>query len=131
MELQIRSLPGTLFILFILFFVGENLNAQPFIQRFDGIRFNVNGTESPAPFNGGMNNARYQIVDIDADGDKDLFTVAKALGMKIGPVHFRQRHKPLLLQEYGNCAGSLFQTCNQQVPGSQLLKLVCVCGYGR
>ncbi|MBX7043900.1 MAG: T9SS type A sorting domain-containing protein [Ignavibacteria bacterium] len=62
------------FILFIAISVGEDLKAQPFIQRFDGIRFNVNGTESPAPFNGGMNNARYQLVDIDADGDKDLFT---------------------------------------------------------
>ncbi len=74
MGLQTRSLQRILFLLFILFLVSENLNAQPFIQRFDGIRFNINGTESPAPFNGGMNNARYQYIDIDADGDKDLFT---------------------------------------------------------
>ncbi|MBK6877405.1 MAG: VCBS repeat-containing protein [Ignavibacteria bacterium] len=48
--------------------------AQPFVQKFDGIPFRVDGTLSPAPFNGGMNNSRFQFVDIDTDGDKDLFT---------------------------------------------------------
>ncbi len=50
------------------------LHSQPFIQKFDGIPFLVEGQLSQAPFNGGMNNARYQFVDIDADGDYDLFT---------------------------------------------------------
>ena len=48
--------------------------SQPFVQLFDGIPFTVEGQMSQAPFNGGMNNARYQFVDIDADGDFDLFT---------------------------------------------------------
>lgn len=58
----------------ILIFQGNLLLAQPFVQKFDGIPFIVEGSQSPAPFNGGMNNARFQFVDIDADGDKDLFT---------------------------------------------------------
>ncbi len=34
----------------------------------------MSGSSSYAPFNGGMNNARYQFVDIDGDNDLDLFT---------------------------------------------------------
>ncbi len=60
--------------LFVLSVFPTLLRSQPFVQKFDGIPFTVEGQLSQAPFNGGMNNARYQFVDIDADGDFDLFT---------------------------------------------------------
>lgn len=59
----------------ILFISAASLSfSQNLIQQFDGINFNVKGNISPAPFNGGMNNARIQLVDIDGDSDLDLFT---------------------------------------------------------
>lgn len=61
-------------VLLFLVFTALCAQAQPYVQRFDGIPFSIGGTISPSPFNGGMNNARYQFADIDADGDKDLFT---------------------------------------------------------
>ncbi len=63
-------------IAFLIFLTAsfQTVTAQPFVQRYDGIPFNVEGQPSYAPFNGGMNNARYQFADIDSDGDKDLFT---------------------------------------------------------
>ena len=48
--------------------------SQQLVQQFDGINFNISGSNSYAPFNGGLNNARYQFVDIDGDNDLDLFT---------------------------------------------------------
>ena len=48
--------------------------SQNLMERFDGIKFIINGNESMAPFNGGMDNAIVQFVDIDGDGKKDLFT---------------------------------------------------------
>jgi hypothetical protein len=65
-----------LFILALIFTLSpiHNLLSQSFNQKFDGINFTVNGNTSFAPFNGGQNNARYQLVDIDGDNDFDLFT---------------------------------------------------------
>ncbi|MEO8209902.1 MAG: FG-GAP-like repeat-containing protein [bacterium] len=60
-----------LFILFI-FFTHTGFT-QNLVQKFDGINFNIHGNNSTAPFNGGINNARYQYVDIDGDNDFDLF----------------------------------------------------------
>ncbi|MBS1491917.1 MAG: T9SS type A sorting domain-containing protein [Bacteroidetes bacterium] len=61
--------------LLILFFLGiiPSLFAQNLVQKFDGIPFNVSTGTSMAPFNGGMDNARIQFIDIDNDGKKDLF----------------------------------------------------------
>jgi hypothetical protein len=62
-----------IFTAIILFFTGITFS-QNLIQNYGGINFNVNGNNSPAPFNGGINNARFQFVDIDGDSDLDLFT---------------------------------------------------------
>ena len=48
--------------------------SQNLMERFDGIKFIINGSESMSPFNGGMDNAILQFIDIDGDGKKDLFT---------------------------------------------------------
>jgi hypothetical protein len=62
-------------ILGLLIIVGFNSShAQTFQQKFDGINFNIHGNTSMAPFNGGMDNGRFQILDIDGDGLKDMFT---------------------------------------------------------
>ena len=43
------------------------------MQKFDGIPYHTATGLSMAPFNGGIDNARIQFVDIDADGKLDLF----------------------------------------------------------
>ncbi len=55
-----------IFTAIILFFTGITFS-QNLIQQYGGINFNVNGNNSSAPFNGGINNARFQFVDIDGD----------------------------------------------------------------
>ncbi|MEO6694052.1 MAG: T9SS type A sorting domain-containing protein [Ignavibacteria bacterium] len=62
------------FSFIILFtFMKTSLYSQDFIQKFDGINFNINGNISYAPFNGGLNNARFQYIDIDGNNTLDLF----------------------------------------------------------
>jgi len=63
------------FYCFVILFLGlsHTSYSQQFVQKFDGINFNVNGNISFAPFNGGLNNARYQFIDIDSDNALDLF----------------------------------------------------------
>lgn len=56
-----------------IFMCSVSSDAQTFTQKYDGINFTVNGNLSSAPFNGGHNNARFQLVDIDGDSDLDLF----------------------------------------------------------
>lgn len=56
-----------------ILFLSSLSFSQNLVQQYDGINFNINGNISPAPFNGGVNNARYQFIDIDADNDLDLF----------------------------------------------------------
>lgn len=60
-------------VCFIFISSFSQANAQNFTQLFDGINFTVNGNNSVAPFNGGHNNSRYQLIDIDGDSDLDLF----------------------------------------------------------
>lgn len=60
-------------IVILLSGLSINSYSQYFIQKFDGISFNINGNISYAPFNGGLNNARYQFVDIDGNNTLDLF----------------------------------------------------------
>ena len=59
---------------FILFIGINTAFPQTFQQKFDGINFNIHGNNSMAPFNGGMDNHKYQFIDIDGDGLQDLFT---------------------------------------------------------
>jgi hypothetical protein len=62
-------------ILVIFFFILslQQVSAQNLVQKFDGIPFNVGAGTSMSPFNGGMDNARIQFVDIDNDSKLDLF----------------------------------------------------------
>jgi hypothetical protein len=59
---------------FIFIFAIPGSYAQNFLQKYSGIPFIIGGNQSQVPFNGGINNARTQFVDIDGDGLKDLFT---------------------------------------------------------
>jgi hypothetical protein len=61
-------------ILLIIFLSCTSLYAQTFVQKFDGIPFQLPTGFSYAPFNGGMNFGKIQFVDIDGDGLNDLFT---------------------------------------------------------
>ncbi|HEX2787726.1 MAG TPA: FG-GAP-like repeat-containing protein [Ignavibacteria bacterium] len=63
-----------LILFLICTFYAENSPAQDYLQKFSGIPFTVNGQTSMAPFNGGVDNARTQFVDINNDGKPDLFT---------------------------------------------------------
>lgn len=56
---------------------ASSLLTQNLHRRFDGIPFTVNGTSSISPFSGGIDVPRYQFVDIDDDGDLDLFIFDK------------------------------------------------------
>jgi len=58
---------------FILLIITPSVYSQNFNQKFDGINFTINGNISSSPFNGGHNNSRFQLVDIDNDSDLDLF----------------------------------------------------------
>jgi hypothetical protein len=62
-----------LFTIIFILFSFSGIYAQNFVQKFDGIPFQVPTGFSYAPFNGGMDNAKFQFVDIDNDGLKDLF----------------------------------------------------------
>ena len=74
MALQNKILTFKIFFLFlIVFLTSADIQAQNFTQKYDGISFTVNGNQSLSPFNGGQNNARYQLVDIDGDNDLDMF----------------------------------------------------------
>jgi uncharacterized protein (DUF2141 family) len=56
----------------ILFLAGE-LSAQPFVKDVYGTRVFSGGEEIVHPFTGGFYNPSHQFVDIDDDGDVDLF----------------------------------------------------------
>ncbi len=51
--------------------------AQSFQQKFGGIPVTINSVSPVNPFNGGIDNPRIQMVDIDADSDLDLFIYDK------------------------------------------------------
>lgn len=63
----------TFLSLIIIIFFSQLSFSQNLVQKFDGINFNIHGNNSAAPFNGGVNNARFQFIDIDGDNDLDLF----------------------------------------------------------
>jgi len=58
---------------FIILLTAPLLYSQPFLQRFGGIPFTINGVNSLNPFNGGIDQPRFQMLDIDGDNDLDLF----------------------------------------------------------
>lgn len=57
----------------ILCFAFIQADAQPFQQSFRGVHVLQSGDTLLNPFSGGINNPVFQFVDIDADGDLDLF----------------------------------------------------------
>ncbi len=73
MELQIKIFKSLILSFFIIILFSSGIFSQDLVQKFDGINFTINGNTSYAPFNGGHNNARYQLIDIDGDNDFDLF----------------------------------------------------------
>lgn len=74
MALQIKTI-GVLIIILVssLYYPSGKALSQTLLQKYDGINFSVNGNNSFAPFNGGQNNSRFQLIDIDGDNDLDLF----------------------------------------------------------
>lgn len=60
------------FLIFFLLISAAGFS-QNLLQKFDGIPFNTGTGLSSAPFNGGMDNARIQFIDINSDGKLDLF----------------------------------------------------------
>lgn len=66
-------------ILISLLFIGLSGQSysQNLVQKYNGIKFMVHGSESMTPFNGGIDDARMQFLDIDGDGLLDLFTFDK------------------------------------------------------
>ncbi|CAN5488522.1 hypothetical protein BH10BAC5_BH10BAC5_26530 [soil metagenome] len=61
----------------LIFFLSSISFSQNLLQKYDGITFNLPTGVSMAPFNGGIDNARFQFIDIDNDGLLDLFTYDK------------------------------------------------------
>lgn len=69
---MLKKLPILFFAVFVL--TAPQIYGQNFLQKYSGIPFIINGSQSHVPFNGGVNNPRTQFADIDGDGLKDLFT---------------------------------------------------------
>jgi hypothetical protein len=63
------------FYILILFSVSVSslIYSQNFQQKFGGIPVTINSISAANPFNGGMDNPRIHMLDIDNDGDLDLF----------------------------------------------------------
>ena len=60
----------------VLPFLLTNIFSQSFIREINTIPFEAGGTELKNVFSGGTNNPEFQFVDIDADGDLDLFVLS-------------------------------------------------------
>jgi len=57
------------------------LRGQPYTREVDGIPVRASGTQVILPFAGGINNPNHQFVDIDGDGDYDLFILDNDLAV--------------------------------------------------
>lgn len=66
---------GKFSVMTVVLLVGGTLYAQPFHRETEGIPVRINGTMVDLPFAGGMNSPNHQFVDIDSDGDLDLFVL--------------------------------------------------------
>jgi hypothetical protein len=63
-------------VLFALsFFWWTSAASQPFTREVEGIPVVVNGSDVALPFTGGVNSPNHEFVDIDGDGDYDLFVL--------------------------------------------------------
>ena len=71
--------PLLFFALFVL--PGFLAYAQPFAREVEPFPVLANGSPIVLPFAGGVNSPLHQFVDIDADGDYDLFVFDNDLGM--------------------------------------------------
>ena len=76
----LSPLLSPLLSLFIL--ISIDLNAQPFTRQTSVIPFTANGKSLPFPFAGGMNTPNAQFVDIDGDGDYDVFIFDRDLSVE-------------------------------------------------
>lgn len=59
----------------VLVHVGATAYAQPFRREVETIPVHANGAPVQLPFAGGVNSPNHQFVDIDSDGDYDLFVL--------------------------------------------------------
>lgn len=57
----------------VVLFTASALEAQSFRREIDGIPVTTSGAAAAQPFAGGINTPNHQFVDIDGDGDFDLF----------------------------------------------------------
>ena len=60
-------------VIILILVTVSSVYAQNYLQRFDGIPVTINGVNCISPFNGGIDQPRFQFIDIDGDGKLDLF----------------------------------------------------------
>lgn len=71
---QPRGVAVFMWLLLAVFAPSDSSPAQPFERRFRPVTV-VQGDSLLNPFSGGVNNPIFQVIDIDADGDPDLFVL--------------------------------------------------------
>jgi len=71
--------------LFALFFISNTLFSQPIFTRYDSILVQINTDTLSLPWVGGLNFIQTSNIDLDLDGNKDLF-VFERTGNKIIPL---------------------------------------------
>ncbi len=62
-----------LFCIGLSFLFHSEFFAQPFVRQVEPFPVQANGNPVGQPFAGGVNSPQHQFVDIDGDGDYDLF----------------------------------------------------------